>query len=211
MSFVTRAGENQSASIIVIASHRGRYLVALPSEVWHRTAARRVLVEGSLVRASENLFSNLAEYDPDTDFTFIRGDSQCLPAASALEQVARSQFGVQLTTSGRSQIGEVGNGQFSRVFHSKEGGSGSRQVRNSRRRCRRGFSKARGGYTGAPPGLSCQDVDSKRSQQVSVALGLGSNRSRIRNPVAGVHRTVGDHREVGSGKAPKIGRPPRKN
>ena len=207
VSFVTRAGENRSASIIVIASHRGRYLVALPSEVWHRTAARRVLVEGSLVRASlagliasepadrsvvvpeleikawvgyasENLLSNLAEYDPDNaDFTFIRGDPQCLPAASALEQVARSQFGVQLTGETAEALPPVVEARlekletdFSSVRASVEQLTLAVQqslpqqgrrvplssgfVRAEEDADEFGFPKARGGYTGAPPGLS---------------------------------------------------------
>lgn len=125
VSFVTSGEVETSASVIIIASHQGRYLVALPSSVWHRTVARRLLPEGSLVKgtslgviasdpsdrsiiapevevkvwigyASEALLSNLSESGPESvDHPFQPGDPQCLPAATALEQVARSHFGIQ--------------------------------------------------------------------------------------------------------------------
>ena len=127
-TFQDRSGESKTCSVIVVAFSKGKFLVAVPFEVWHRTVSKRLLPEGSLSRAvslaviasdpadratiipeteikiwvgfaSEALISELVGVEDsasDPDFVFVKGDTSCLPAASSLEEVAKTRFGVQL-------------------------------------------------------------------------------------------------------------------
>ena len=126
-SFSDRGGSPRSSRIILIAVHQKRFLVAVPFDLWHRTASRRLLPEGALAKplslaviaadpadrtaispetelkvwfgfaSAEVIDKVVAIGDEDApDFNFGTSEAPCLPAASALEQAAKTRFSVQV-------------------------------------------------------------------------------------------------------------------